>query len=478
VAAPVASPVAAPPRTDERPTALPAPPALEVRDDPEMTTPALLLLLAASPSPVDEAERLAAQATRAAAERPVEAVALARRALAVTAEFDPIAFVRAGRRGEVVEDTFQAARAAYRRHRALLYDAAGAALSAAGRQDAAARHLRRALVLEAIPARASALARTLLALGRGREALDLLQGSAAGAPTAESFPLFEQAADSAGLPSAQAEIDRARLRALTRAPIELREVPLKLPLDARLSTGGPLRLEAAPVIFYMASANCRTCSEDLEALARSVPAGARVVMVPPGPEQDRALRQVLQLYRYDWPVVLGSAVAPALSAPPGVVVVAGRGGWVPVVVKAPFAAALAQVVALLSKSDVAETVPRKAWNLRPPDRRAVTPPALLPEGLAPGEDEPAPAEFTRAVEAYRAGRYAEALRGFEALAARDDGWLLAPEARMDRALALAGLGRREEARRLLLRIGDSRFQEAVDRALERVGSGPTRRPSP
>jgi hypothetical protein len=43
---------------------------------------------------------------------------------------------------------------------------------------------------------------------------------------------------------------------------------------------------------------------------------------------------------------------------------------------------------------------------------------------------------------------------------------------MDRALALAGLGRREEARRMLLRIGDSRFQEAVDRALEKVGSGP------
>ena len=67
-------------------------------------------------------------------------------------------------------------------------------------------------------------------------------------------------------------------------------------------------------------------------------------------------------------------------------------------------------------------------------------PALLAEGLAPGEDEPVPAEFTHAVEAYRAGRFAEALRGFEALAARDDGWLLAPEARLDRALAMAGLG--------------------------------------
>lgn len=441
-----------------------------------MTTSAVLLFLAATASPVDEAERLAAQATRAAAGRPADAVVLARRALAMTAEFDPIAFVRAGRKGEVVEDTFQAARAAYRRHRAVLYEAAGAALAASSLQDAAARHLRRALVLEPTPGRAAALARALLALGRAREALDLLQTSAAGPPTAESIPLFEQAADAAGLPSAQAEIDRARLRALTGKPIELREGPLKIPAESRLSTGGPLRLEAAPVIFYMASTDCRTCSEDLEALARSVPTEARVVMVPPGPEKDRALRQVLQLYRYDWPVALGSGVAPALSAAPGMAVVVGRGGWVPVLVKAPFAAGLGPVLAILSKSDIAETIPRKAWNLRPPDRRPVAPPALLPEGLAPGEDEPVPAEFTQAVEAYRARRFAEALRGFEALAARDDGWLLAPEARMNRALALAGLGRREEARRLLLRIGDSRFQEEVDRALERVGSGPPRRP--
>ena len=145
------------------------------------------------------------------------------------------------------------------------------------------------------------------------------------------------------------------------------------------------------------------------------------------------------------------------------------------VVKAPFAASIGSVVTLLSKNDVKETVPRKGWNLRPPDRKTVPSPDLLPEGLAPGEDEPAPAEFTQAIAAYRAKRFAEALRGFEALAARDDGWLLAPEARLDRALALAGLGRREEARRMLLRIGDSRFQEAVDRALERVGS-PSSRP--
>jgi tetratricopeptide (TPR) repeat protein len=442
-----------------------------------MTIPALVLLLAAAASPVDEAERLAAQATRTAASKPAEAVAAARKALALTAEFEPTVFVRAGRRGEVVEDTFQAARAAYRHHRAQLYEAAGVSLAAAGRQEPAGRHLRRALVLDPTPERAAALTRILLALGRGREALDLLQSRAAGGPTPESIPLFEQAADAAALPSAQAEVDRARLRALPAAAIEIREGPLRIPAEARLSTGGPLRLEAEPVIFYMASSDCRTCSEDLEALARMVPAEARVVMVPAGAEQDRALRQVLQVYRYAWPIALGSGVVPALRLETGSVIVVGRGGWVPVVVKPPFATALGQVVTILTKADIKETIPRKAWNLRPPDRRPIAPPALLPEGLAPGEDDPAPPEFTQAVAAYRAGRFADALRGFEALAARDDGWLLGPEARLNRALALAGLGRREEARRILLRIGDSRFQDAVDRALERIGSAPARRPA-
>jgi tetratricopeptide (TPR) repeat protein len=443
-----------------------------VRDDPDMSLCALVLFLAATPSPVDEAERLAAEATRAAASRPVDAIALSRRALAVTSEFDPIAFVRAGRKGEVVEDTFQAARGAYRQHRALLYEAAGVSLEAGGKHEAAARYLRRALELEATSGRASALARSLLALGRGREALSLLQSAAAGPPNAETAVLFEQAADVAGLPSAQAEIDRARLRALTGKTVELREAPLKIPADARLSSGGPLRLEATPVIFYMSSAVCKTCSEDLDTLSRSVPAGTPVVIVSEGPEKDHAVRQVLQIYRYTWPVALGAGVAPALALEPGTLLVAGRAGWVTVVVKPPYAAGLGAVVAVLSKNDVKETVPRKGWNLRPPDRKVAPPPDLLAEGLAPGEDDPAPPEFTQAVAAYRAGRFAEALRGFETLAARDDGWLLAPEARLDRALAMAGLGRREEARRMLLRIGDSRFQEAVDRALERVGSGP------
>ena len=68
------------------------------------------------------------------------------------------------------------------------------------------------------------------------------------------------------------------------------------------------------------------------------------------------------------------------------------------------------------------------------------------------------------------GQKAEALRLFDALEAKGDGWLLPPEARLDRALCLAALGRREEARRMLLRTGDSRFQDDVDRTLEQVGT--------
>ena len=116
-------------------------------------------------------------------------------------------------------------------------------------------------------------------------------------------------------------------------------------------------------------------------------------------------------------------------------------------------------------------MPRAKWNRRPVDRAPELPaPALTPEGLAPGEDAPMPGAFVAGADAYRAGQGLEALHFFESLENRGDGWLLPPEARFDRALCLAAIGEREAARKLLLRIGDSRFQEAVDRALERVGS--------
>jgi Tfp pilus assembly protein FimV len=47
--------------------------------------------------------------------------------------------------------------------------------------------------------------------------------------------------------------------------------------------------------------------------------------------------------------------------------------------------------------------------------------------------------------------------------------------RLNRALLLSSMGRREEARALLRRVGDSRFQAEADALLERLG---TRSPSP
>ena len=130
---------------------------------------------------------------------------------------------------------------------------------------------------------------------------------------------------------------------------------------------------------------------------------------------------------------------------------------------------LTTALAAFERVDVQESVPRPRWNRRPVDRSPLpSPPGLLEDGLAPGEDEPFPPEFDAAVEAYRAGNYREALKGFDALEARGDGWLLPPEARLNRALCLAGLGRHRDARRILLRTGDSRFEEAIDETLERV----------
>ena len=143
-----------------------------------------------------------------------------------------------------------------------------------------------------------------------------------------------------------------------------------------------------------------------------------------------------------------------------------RDGWLAVRLPASRVAALPDLLALLAREDVRETRPRASWNGRPVGRETAEPaaPAFLPEGLAPGEDLPPPAAFTEALAAFRAGRFADAMRLLEGATA--DGWLLLPEARFDRAVCLARMGRKEEARRLLLRIGDSRFHDDIDRVME------------
>jgi len=432
--------------------------------------PVALLLFASPAAAAREAERLASDAVRRSERPPEAALAQARRALALTAEFDPTAFVGMGRKGEVVEDEFVRARNEYRRHRAGLYDAVGQCLARLGRHVEAGRNFGRAVLLESTPERVTRLARERLVEGRARAALDrIATQSASSGLSPEAVALLEEAADATGVPSAQAELDRARLS--TVAGIEVRDGPLRLPPEARLSTGGPLRFEDGLTVLYLADATCRSCTEDLESLKRALPSGTRVVMVPPAPDQDIALRQVLSLYRYDWPVLVGKGSAQALAVKPVAALVVARAGWVSAVVRPPFSDSLTAAIKMLSRTDVTESVPRARWNNRPVERAAeAPPPALTPEGLAPGEDLPAPGAFVAAVDAYRAGRALEALRFLDALEGKGDGWLLPPEARFDRALCLAALGQREAARKLLLRIGDSRFQEAVDRALERVGS--------
>jgi hypothetical protein len=427
---------------------------------------------AARPGGPAEAERLAAASSADA--DPAAALATARRALAMTAEFVPTDFVATGRKGEVVEDEFQAAREAYRRHRASLYEAVGAALSRQGQPVPAARYQRRAFLLDASPARGLALARSLNAQGRGREALDVVQRAISGLVRLEpeAAEVIAQAADAAGLPSAQVEIDRGRLQATLGKAVELREGPLELPPGVRLSTAPAFRLGDAPITaVYAAEASCRHCSADLDALARHA-GDARVLALPPGDDQDQALRQVLALYKRPWPLVLGPGLAQRLGLAPRSLLLVARGGWTLAVVKAPFGAEVAQAVAALQREDVRETPPRAGWNRRPVDRSPLAPPpALLAEGLAPGEDEPFPPEFTAAFEAFRAGRAAEARKAFDGLEARGDGWLLPPEARINRALCLAKTGQRDAARRILLRTGDTRFDGDIDRLLEAVAGG-------
>jgi tetratricopeptide (TPR) repeat protein len=432
-----------------------------------------VLLAAATPNPTAEAERLAADAVRLAPTKPQEALVQARKALSLTAEFEPTAFVKAGRKGEVVEDEYLAAREEYRRHRALVYQALGQVLLGQGQPAAAARYLRRAVLLGPDLAPTLALARSLLVQGKGRSALDVLERAYGGvAVSPELIEVVAAAADAAHLPSAQAEIDRARLLRLPTGAVAFRDGPLALPPGVKLSTAPVFRIEEVPTnLFYVAEVACNHCTSDLDELKRAVPKGVRVMTLPEIDDRDTALRQVLGLYRSDWPVVVGKGLAAALKLPARSVLIVGRDGWAQALLKAPFGASLPGALSVFAQNDIVETRPRAAWNRRPVERPApVAPPGLLPEGLAPGEDDPAPPEFAAATEAFRSGRKAEALKAFDALEARGDGWLLPPEARLNRAQCLAGLGRREEARKLLLHTGDSRFQDEVDRALEAVGS--------
>jgi hypothetical protein len=158
--------------------------------------------------------------------------------------------------------------------------------------------------------------------------------------------------------------------------------------------------------------------------------------------------------------------------------VLARGGYMGAALSAPFGTKLPAVLGVFARTDIQETVPRPASKAARAPAASPSPTARpgLPEHLAFGEDEPAPGAFVAAIDAYQAKRPLEALRFFEALGAKEDGWLLSPEARLNRALCLAALGRTAEARRMLLRIGDARSQEAVDRALESLSPGKGRRP--
>ena len=132
----------------------------------------------------------------------------------------------------------------------------------------------------------------------------------------------------------------------------------------------------------------------------------------------------------------------------------------------------ARALAALQRVDVTETVPRPSWNRRPVDRSPL-PAAARPSARGPGPGRGRAVRRPSSRPRSRRtgpGAPAEALRPFDALEAKGDGWLLPPEARLNRALCLARAGQRDAARRMLLRTGDSRFEDAIDRLLEAVGS--------
>jgi tetratricopeptide (TPR) repeat protein len=434
----------------------------------------LVTSLAAAPAgTVSQAAALAAHASELVARDPEAAWQEAERALGLTERFDPTDFAAAGRRGEMADDTYREARAAYRRHRAGLFLAAGRVQMGRGRFVAAERYLRRALELDPGLDRVP-LAGCLLALGRGWDALDIvIDGIASGAASPGASAEAARAADLLGLPSIQAEIDRRRVLGAREAGLKWIGGPLALPERARLSTGARFSFSDDDQlrVVYVAQGGCATCSADLESLGRLVPDQVQILVVAQG--DDDVLRRVLALYQRTWPLLRGEGVGRALPVEAPAVLFVARSGWSVATAAPPLERSVPALMGILRRTDIVERVPRSSWNGSAPRRPAAERPSrqgLAAGSLAPGEDEPWPEEFTRAQQSYRDGRYADALALIERLAQRDDGWLLSPEARLDEALCLAGQGRRSEARRRLLRIGDSRYQEDVDRLIETLGT--------
>ena len=260
--------------------------------------------------------------------QPAAALAAARKALELTADFEPTAFVRAGRKGEVVEDAYLAARDDLPRSSRAPVRGGGPGPRRGGDAAAALRYLRRAVDLDPGPERTTGLVRTLLAQGRGREALAILERAfSTAAPPPENVALLQQAVDLVGLPSAQVELDRVRLRALAGAQ-HIGTARSRSPPTCACPRTRSSAWTMRPVnVLYAAEASCRTCSADLAELKRLVLPPARVLLVPESLEQDRALRQVVDLYRFGFSLLLGKGLLETLALPPRNVLVVARGGW-------------------------------------------------------------------------------------------------------------------------------------------------------
>ena len=158
---------------------------------------------------------------------------------------------------------------------------------------------------------------------------------------------------------------------------------------------------------------------------------------------------------------------------PRSLLIVARGGWTLAVLKAPFGPELgtrprgAPARGRARRRCRAPPGTAARWTARRSRRR----PASCPRGWPRARTSPFPPEFTAAVEAYRAG---PRRRGAERASTRSRRGATAGCCRPRRAStgrsASRGAGKRDAARRILLRTGDSRFEDAIDRLLETVAA--------
>ncbi len=342
-------------------------------------------------------------------------------ALAATVDFEPTAFVKAGRKGEVVEDDYLSRPGT---------PIAGTGLASTppwaestpprGDHEAAVRYLRRAEFLgpDSSSGRAARGCLSPRSVGPQRRRSCCRDSSPRVGPGQTSWRSSRRSSTrQAGRASRSRSIGPESWPSLGGARSG-GTGHFELPKGTRLSTAPVFRMaDAAVNVIYAAEASCQTCSEDVEALRRGDPALPRGSSSCP---RDRTTTtpcgRCSVCSSVSWPVMIGPGLGSTLGVTPRSVLIVGRGGWGAALLPGAPEAGARQGGGTVGKDGCrSKSLPRPGWNRRPVERSSahVRYRGCGPRGWRPATTSLRQPEFEAAVTAYREKRPAEAMRLFD-----------------------------------------------------------------